>query len=559
MHLQRLLGTPIFIKCRRLMRRFVAAARDPRAAQERVLLAKLRRNADSAFGRANGFASIASADEFRRRLPVADYEDFRPWVERMKRGDPRALLGSGEELIMFAVTSGTEGEPKHVPVTRSFLGEYEDGWHLWGLALHDAHVRALDHTILRVVSPADEYYSEGGIPCGAVSGLITRDLPWYIRQKYVPPLEAAAVKHAPSKYYLIARFAVVRNVSLFSSANPSTVLAVVRAADEHRERIVRDVRDGTIDSALEIPPETRKKLARFVRPDRRRARELDLIVRRTGRLLPKEYWPELAVLANWKGGSCGVYLARYPEYFGETPVRDIGLLASEGRMTLPFRDEGASGVLDVTTQFFEFIPEAEWEAKDPPTLLAHELKLGERYGMVVTTSSGFCRYDMQDVVRVTGFFHNTPEVEFLNKSAAFSSVTGEKLSEHQVVTAMAEARSALGRGPIDGVLSPMSGDPPRYSLSAEADAAMPRSDWRAYLVEFERRLRALNVEYESKRASGRLGDPVLHLLVPGAFERLKDRQVERAKGRREQYKHRFISGEMDYHRRLPVAEEVGEA
>ncbi len=556
MHPERLLGFPLVVKSRLLMRRFVRAAANPRAAQERGLLAKLRRNADSAFGRAHGFATISSSGEFRRRLPISDYEDFRPWVDRMRRGDPRALLGSSEELLMFAVTSGSEGEPKYIPVTRSYLREFEDGWHVWGIAAAEIHREAFDHTILRAVSPANESYSDSGVPCGAVSGLITQDLPWLIRSKYVPPIEAAGIKHGPSKHYLFARLAVARNVSMISSANPSTVLAIVRAADENREKIIRDLNDGTIDNAFEIPPDTRRKLAGFVRPNPKRARELDLIARRTGRLLPKDYWPELALLANWKGGSCGIYLARYPEFFGDTPVRDIGLLASEGRMTLPFRDEGSSGALDVMSHFFEFIPEAEAESDAPPTLLADELKPGENYVMVVTTSSGLARYNLRDVVRVTGFFHGTPEVEFLNRGRACSSLTGEKLTEHQVVAALRQTRESLGWGPVDAILCPASGDPPRYSLSVECDDRVPLTDWRAFLGEFERSLRGLNVEYESRRASGRLAPPALFLLAPGAFDRLKDEHVARSRGRREQYKHRFITGEIDFHRKLPVTQAV---
>lgn len=556
MHPARILGMPLTLKCRRLMRRFVKEARDPRATQERVLLEKIRRNADSAYGREYGFGALRAVEDFRRRLPLGDYETFRPWVERVKRGETRAMFGPGEDVRMFALTSGTEGRPKFIPVTRTFLAEYRIGWHLWGIAADTAHRPMYDHTICRIVSPKDDSYTEGGIPCGAISGLITEDLPWYIRRKYVPPLAAGYVKHAASRYYVIARLAVERNVSMMSSANPSTVLAVAAAADENREKILRDVRDGRLDSALELEPESRRKLARFLKPNPKRARELEQIVRRTGRLLPRDYWPELELLANWKGGSCGIYLSRYPEYFGDTAIRDIGLLATEGRMTLPFRDEGSSGALDVGRHFFEFIPEADAESANPSTLLAHELEQGGRYFMIVTTSSGLYRYNLFDLVRVTGFFEKTPEVEFLNKGAHFSSVTGEKVSEHQVVAVLEQARATMGWSPLDVLWSPMTGNPARYSLSVESQESVPRCDWRRFLAEFESKLREQNIEYKSKRDSGRLGEPVLHLLIPGAFERLRDRHLDATRGRREQYKHRFITGEIGFHLKLPVTDTI---
>ena len=89
------------------------------------------------------------------------------------------------------------------------------------------------------------------------------------------------------------------------------------------------------------------------------ARRLEEIANETGRLLPKDYWPNLQFLSNWMGGTMRAYLRGYPEFFGETPVRDVGLIASEGRMTIPIEDGTAAGILDVRHHYFEFIPEEQ--------------------------------------------------------------------------------------------------------------------------------------------------------------------------------------------------------
>ena len=57
------------------------------------------------------------------------------------------------------------------------------------------------------------------------------------------------------------------------------------------------------------------------------------------------------------------YLRGYPEFFGETPVRDVGLIASEGRMTIPIEDGTAAGVLDIRHHYFEFIPEEQGDSR----------------------------------------------------------------------------------------------------------------------------------------------------------------------------------------------------
>ena len=173
-------------------------------------------------------------------------------------------------------------------------------------------------------------------------------------------------------------------------------------------------------------------------PPRARPRARGRSFSRTGTLYPKDYWPrhEL-ILGNWTGGSVGAYLRHYPRYYGTTPVRDVGLIASEGRMTIPLTDGTASGVLDITTHYFEFIPEDEGDSPDPTVLAAHELQEGRSYFILPTTAFGLYRYHIHDLVRVTGFHNQTPLVEFLSKGAHFANLTGEKLSEYHVTRAMA--------------------------------------------------------------------------------------------------------------------------
>src|SRR5947209_6233105 len=79
----------------------------------------------------------------------------------------------------------------------------------------------------------------------------------------------------------------------------------------------------------------------------RAARRLEAIIERSGRLYPRDYWPNLCFLANWTGGTMGAYLRSYPDYFGPRPIRDVGLIASEGRMTIPVEDNTAAGILDI--------------------------------------------------------------------------------------------------------------------------------------------------------------------------------------------------------------------
>src|SRR5260370_38173999 len=96
------------------------------------------------------------------------------------------------------------------------------------------------------------------------------------------------------------------------------------------------------------------------------------------------------------GGSVGAYLRHFPRYYGDTPVRDIGLIASEGRMTIPMRDGTPSGVLDVTSHYFEFIPEEEAGSPQPPVLAAHELQEARTHFILLPPAYGLSRNIIPD-------------------------------------------------------------------------------------------------------------------------------------------------------------------
>ena len=106
--------TYLWLRNRRVQQ-FLAGARRARRTQHEVLWSKLRRNADSDFGRQHGFASIRSVADFRRQLPISTYEDYRPYVERVKKGDVGAMFGPGTRVLMFALTSGTTEQSKFIP------------------------------------------------------------------------------------------------------------------------------------------------------------------------------------------------------------------------------------------------------------------------------------------------------------------------------------------------------------------------------------------------------------------------------------------------------------
>jgi hypothetical protein len=309
---------------------------------------------------------------------------------------------------------------------------------------------------------------------------------------------------------------------------------------------------------LEIPHELRAWLTPRLRRNPTRARELEEVVRRTGTLYPKDAWAKAPfLLGNWTGGSMGAYLRHYPKYFGDAWVRDVGLIASEGRMTIPFADGTPAGVLDVTSHYFEFIPEAEANSPSPTVLAAHELVEGGRYYILLTTAYGLYRYNIHDVVRVAGFFNRTPLLEFLSKGSLFANITGEKVSEYHVTGSMARVLPEMNLTLSSYSLAPVWPDSddelPGYGLFIEQGDLPSIDAGEALARRLDEVLCQTNIEYESKRASGRLAPVRLELVQPGFWGRWDRERLLRTGGTLEQYKHPCLIGDHGFHQEVQKA------
>jgi len=533
-------GRPLTRRTRALAAEFLRQTERADEVQSARLLELINRNADSQFGRDHHFHEIKTAADFRRRVPIRGYDGHEPYIARVRQGDVSALFGPGTEVLMFAMTSGTTATPKTIPVTRDSLKDYREGWTIWGIQAFDAHPKIIENglrPILQLVSNWREQFTPGKISCGAITGLTAHMQNRLVRTIYCMPPVTMGIKDIEAKYYVALRLSAYRDLGATMAANPSTLLGIAKLGDREKETLIRDLRDGTIDPKWAVPPEVRKALAWKVRTKRKEtAKRLEEIACRTGRLLPMDYWPNLDFLANWTGGTMGAYLRHYPEFFGDRPVRDIGLIASEGRFTIPIEDGTAAGVLDIRHHYFEFLPEDQIDKAEPETVEAHELIEGQRYYILPTTAGGLYRYQISDLVRCVGFRGRAPLVEFLNKGAHISSLAGEKVSEFQVVSAVNEATAELGLRLKSYLLAATWGDPPYYSLLVEDDD-LPRDGSEERLARaVETRLGAINEEYENRRETHRLGPIRVCRIEPGSWPAFQKRRLARSGGTAEQYK-----------------------
>jgi GH3 auxin-responsive promoter len=545
----RLLSYALTAQQWRHRRAFEEATRRPREAQAAVLRALLTDNARTLFGRHHGFGDLTPV-EYARRVPIRDYEALRPYVARAIAGEADVL--TAEAPSCFASTSGTTGEPKLVPVTPGSARGMAALMRLWTAHALCDHRAMLDRRVLTLVGPAVEGVTAGGRPYGAMTGLTYQRLPWLIRRQHALPYAVALIRDHETRYFVALRLALAREISSIGTPNPSTLLRLGELAARRSEELIRAIHDGTLGAETMEP--TGAALTAGLNPDPSRAARLERIARAHGRLVLGECWPDLALIGCWLGGSAGVQARHLDAHFPGVARRDLGLVASEGRLTLPQEDDTAAGVLAVQTCFFEFLAEEEIDDPAPRTRLCHELEDGRRYYVIVSGPNGLYRYDLNDVVEVRGFHHRTPRVAFVRKGRDMLSITGEKLHLNHVLHAVRAAERATGLDVWQFRLV-ADVDAARYDLLVELARPAPGGLLPEFSRVVDRALAEVNVEYAGKRASDRLAPPQLCLMRPGWSERLCRREF--AGGRRDvQHKWNAMCADWDAASRAEIVERV---
>jgi hypothetical protein len=519
---------------------FLEATKRPRETQHEFLQELIGTHAQSDFGRDHHFSEMRTAADFRQRMKIAEYEDFAPYIERVKNGDTNAMF-CNEQIIMFNLTSGTSNARKFIPVTNRYLSDYRRGWSMWGLTTFEKYPELFLQPKISFGSASREFSTPAGIPCGSLSGLTVKMNPGVIRSTYCLPADTADHADAFARCYLNWRVGLLRNIGMGVAPNPGLLLQFARYGNEHADQLIREVHDGTHSCQAVLPKHLQSWLKRQTRPNRKRAAELEQIRSRTGRLYPVDVWPQLKLISCWLGGPTRAYIPQIPEYFGNVALRDIGLISSESRISLPKEDNTPGGILDVTSAYFEFIPVNEIDSPNPTVLEAADLETDGEYFLLMTTSSGLYRYNIHDVVRVIDWHERTPIIEFLHKGSRIANLFGEKLTESQIVRAVGEAAasSQLSMGDYSVVL-PTATEPVAYRAMVELREPVSPEDLRNFGQRLDEAIGRQNYLYERKRKEGLLEALQLIVVERGSWRAWDLRQLARNRGTMDQYKHPFL-------------------
>lgn len=490
------------LKAKSSYRALLNATANPRDTQSATLLNILGQNASTDYGKACEFASITSTEDFQQHVSIATFEHLRPYINQQRKLGTATL--TQETPIYFNRTSGTTGTPKDVPITPTTLLEIQQ------LSQINAYVLAsqskvLRHKIFAIGGAVVEDRTEQGIPIGSASGMLYRQQSRFVSSRYVLQPEVFDIPDIELRYLVCAILGVrERFVSTIAAANPSTLIRLCSIINVRRDEILKALMDQKLPGiTTQIP---------LPRTYRSRLSELKTLFEHREQVTFEHIWPELQGVIAWGGGSCGFALDNLRPLLPSTcRFVEMGYLSSEFRGTINIDLQNNVCIPPLHHTFFEFVEQDDWENERKQILNLHELELGKNYYIFATTSNGLYRYDINDIVRVAGFVNATPALEFVQKGRGTTNITGEKVTEQQVLLCMQFLRREYDLNPVFFIVL-ADEQTARYLLYIESKSSYNET---TIATEFDTKLQQLNIEYKSKRESQRIAPMITRRLTEG--------------------------------------------
>lgn len=505
---------------------FLRDAAGARAVAGATLQEILRLNGSTQWGRDHGLNGAHPVEAFRS-LPVTTYQDYAPYIERAANGEPGVL--TSDPVTYFAVTSGTTGAQKLIPVTRRQSRVIMKNMLApMGLAMRHGLLGPMRGPWLQIQTERVNGTTPGGIPRGAATSGGLRKMGAMADAMWSSPMGVLQVQDQATARYVHLLFALGQErlwtmVAIFAS----TLLFTLRDLHARAPELLRDLADGTLSPNLMLSQAERAELQAALRPDPQRAMRLSALLER-GRFTVKDIWPEVGTIMTATGGSFRFYADQLAPYLGGVPLYSPVYAASEAAIGIGAPPDGSGYILTPGAACHEFLPLDGDGAPAGAPLGLHQLDPGAEYEILLTTYAGLTRYRLGDLVRLQRYEGQAPVLEFVQRRGQVLNVAGEKTNAVQVADAMDAACRETGATVLEYVVAidPAS-TPARYLLLVEGvhgEAGGPLDAPRLSGA-FDRHLQRTAPSYASHRRMGSLGPVALPLLHPGAFERYRDRRV----------------------------------
>ena len=486
----------------RSLERMEDSSRQGKSISNETLMRLIRTNEDTEYGKKYHFRDIRSYSDYAEGVPFSVYEDYESYIERMLCFDHKNLI-TADKVVYYAHTSGTSGVSKMIPCTQSALDILFTTVFQRVLGLHELTSRRRGGTGMSDYKGVNLMeskigYTPYGVAHGAVSETLnhSEDTPFYnlLPDEMIYPFAEFDRRHLKMLFALRDR-----HLSFLMSTFSPTLYDMITYIRQHWRSLCDDIEAGKIDADVAVDPHLRKRLEAKLIPDRERASEIRAIMERheNSAFVPL-LWPDLKWIATVGTATFAPFIDQLRPVLGNGIALDyLGYVCSEATVAAPLRQDDPACMLLPFGGFYEFIPVEEGAADHP--LLMDQLEIGKEYELVVTNLSGFYRYRLGDVIRVTGYHHECPMIVFSYRKNQLISMYGEKVTETVLRTAVKAMESESQTKILEySVYADTETVPGHYTVLMESDREIMPDAWPYFSEVLNRKLCEIHDSYRKK-------------------------------------------------------------
>jgi hypothetical protein len=301
------------------------------------------------FGKEHRFDGLANYQDFKQAVPIRDYEQYKPYIQKLKEGKHN-ILWRGKP-IYFAKTSGTTSGVKYIPITKESIPNHINTARNALLCyMSESGNSSFADGKMIFLSGSPELERIADIPTGRLSGIVNHHIPNYLRTNQLPTYETNCIEDWETKLNKIVDETLNKDMSLISG----------------------------------IPPWVQMYF--------------DRLIERSGKRIG-DLFPNFQVLVHG-GVNFQPYKAKLFESIGRSVATIETFPASEGFFAFQDTQKEESLLLNTNSGiFFEFVPAAEIFNENPTRLSLHDVKVGENYALIINSNAGLWSYNIGDTVK----------------------------------------------------------------------------------------------------------------------------------------------------------------
>lgn len=451
------------------------AVQNPLESQEQVRLELLKKARNTVFGKDHGFAEISNYEEFKKAVPVRDYEELSPYVKKAVAGEPDVLWPGIPKY--FCKTSGTTSGVKYIPISHESMPEHINAARNALLSyIHEEQEAGFVNGKMIFLQGSPEMHNlESGIPYGRLSGIVAHHVPGYLQKNRLPSYETNCIEDWEEKVAAVVRETADQNMTLISGI-PSWVQMYY------------------------------EKLLEY-----------------TGKKTVAEVFPNLSLFV-YGGVNFEPYRKKFKELVGKELPSIETYPASEGFIAFQDQQDEDGLLLNVKGGiFFEFIQADTFGQGNEKRIALSEVELGVNYALILNTNAGLWGYSIGDTVKFTSL--DPYRVKVTGRIKHFTSAFGEHVIAEEIEAAMSEASSKSEAIVNEFHLAPQ----------VQPDAGLPYHEWflefdqfpedlEAFALDLDAALRKRNAYYDDLITGNILRTAVVTPLKRGSFHAFMESQ-----------------------------------